>query len=59
MIVDFQTYRACRRITPWTPTPWDEVHALHAQKLKAMFAEMAVYVNVTKTMAGEKPGDTE
>jgi len=59
MIIDFQTYRACRRITPWTPTPWDEVHALHAQKLKAMFAEMAVYVNVAKTMAGEKPGDTE
>ena len=59
MVIDFQTYRACRRITPWAPSPWDEVHALHAQKLKAMFAEMAVYVNVTKTMAGEKPSDTE
>ena len=59
MVIDFQTYRACRRITPWAPTDYDHIARESCERIRGWFAEMAVYMDVRNAMAGEKPGDTE
>lgn len=59
MVIDFTTYRACRRISEWVPSEYDHAAREHIEKIRGWFAEMATFVDVRNAMGGGKPGDTE